>query len=295
MSKFEKRFGRYAISNLTAILIMCYVAGYILQFVNDDLLLLLTLDPYRILQGQIWRLVTWIIVPPSSLDIFTLLMLYFYYSVGNTLERAWGTYRYNVYIFSGMFFTILASFASLLLVYVMHGDLLATKEVAQSIFLSGSTLFSTYYVNMSILLAFAATFPDAQILLMYIVPVRMKWMGFIYAGYLLVDFAMGVGYSGHPELDIFKRCAIAASMVTFGVFWLTSKNSFHISPAQMKRRAQFRSEVKRTVSPKMSGHKCAICGQTDEDNESLEFRYCSKCNGNYEYCQNHLFTHEHVK
>ena len=90
MSKFEKRFGRYAISNLTAILIMCYVAGYILQFMNDDLLLLLTLDPYRILHGQIWRLVTWIIVPPSSLDIFTLLMLYFYYSIGRSLENMWG-------------------------------------------------------------------------------------------------------------------------------------------------------------------------------------------------------------
>lgn len=292
MSKFEKKFGRYAISNLTAILIMCYVAGYIIQFMNSDLLLLLTLDPYKILHGQIWRLVTWIIVPPSSLDIFTILMLYFYYSVGNTLERTWGTYRYNVYIFSGMLFTILASFASMLIIYVMYGDVFATTETAAYVFLNGSTLFSTYYVNMSILLAFAATFPSAEILLMYLVPVRMKWMGLIYAGYLVADFVVGVG---NPLYDIFKRCAIAASLVTFVVFWLTSKNSLHMSPGQVKRRAKFRSEVKRTVTPKMSGHKCTICGQTDEDNENLEFRFCSKCNGNYEYCQNHLFTHEHVK
>ena len=295
MSRFEKKFGRYAISNLTAILIMCYVAGYIVQFINADLLLMLTLDPYKILHGQIWRLVTWIIVPPSSLDIFTLLMLYFYYSVGNTLERTWGTYRYNVYIFSGMIFTVIASFASMLLVYLMHGDAVATAERAAYVFLSGSTIFSTYYVNMSILLAFAATFPDAQILLMFLVPVRMKWMGLIYAGYLVADFAVGVGIPNHPEYDIFKRGAIAASLVTFVVFWLTSKNSLHMSPAQVKRRAKFHSEVRRTATPKMSGHKCTICGQTDEDNEMLEFRYCSKCNGNYEYCQNHLFTHEHVK
>ncbi len=292
MSKFEKKFGRYAISNLTAILIMCYVAGYIIQFVNADLLMLLTLDPYKILHGQIWRLVTWIIVPPSSLDIFTLLMLYFYYSVGNTLERAWGTYRYNVYLFSGMLFTIVASFASMLIVYVMYGDVFATTETAAYVFLNGSGLFSTYYVNMSILLAFAATFPSAEILLMYLVPVRMKWMGLIYAGYLVADFVVGVG---NPLYDIFKRCAIAASLVTFVVFWLTSKNSLHMSPGQVKRRAKFRSEVRRTVTPKMSGHKCTICGQTDEDNENLEFRFCSKCNGNYEYCQNHLFTHEHIK
>ncbi len=292
MSKFEKKFGKYAISNLTAILIMCYVAGYIIQFVNPNLLLFLTLDPYKILHGQVWRLVTWIIAPPSSLDIFTLLMLFFYYSVGNTLERTWGTYRYNVYIFSGMLFTIVASFAAMIICYVIYGDLIATKETAEIVFLSGSTMFSTYYVNMSILLAFAATFPEAQILLMYIVPVRMKWMGLIYAGYLLVDFVVGVG---NPLYDIFKRCAIAASVVTFVVFWLTSKNSLHMSPGQVKRRAKFRSEVRRAPSPKMSGHKCAVCGQTDEDNENLEFRYCSKCNGNYEYCQNHLFTHEHVK
>lgn len=292
MSKFEKKFGKYAISNLTAILIMCYVAGYIIQFINEDLLLLLTLNPYKILRGQIWRLVTWIIVPPSSLGIFTILMLFFYYSIGNALERTWGVYRYNVYIFSGILFTIIASFVAMFICNVMYGDLFATTEVEELVFTTGSTLFSTYYVNMSIMLAFAATFPNAEVLLMYIVPVKMKWMGLIYAGYLLLDFTQGVD---NPVYDIFKRCAIAASVVTFVVFWLTSRNSLHMSPAQVKRRAKFHKEVRHTVTPKMSGHKCAICGQTNEDNENLEFRYCSKCNGNYEYCQNHLFTHEHVK
>ena len=292
MSKFEKKFGKYAISNLTAILIMCYVAGYIIQFINQDLLLLLTLDPYKILHGQIWRLVTWIIVPPSSLDIFTILMLFFYYSIGNALERTWGVYRYNVYILSGILFTILASFVSMGLSYAMYGETLAAEGAAEYVFLMGSTLFSTYYVNMSIMLAFAATFPTAEVLLMYIVPVKMKWMGLIYAGYLAVDFVQG---AGNQLFNIFKRCAIAASVVTLAVFWLTSKNSLHMSPAQVKRRAKFHSEVRRSVTPKMSGHRCTICGQTDEDNAALEFRYCSKCNGNYEYCQNHLFTHEHVK
>lgn len=292
MSKFEKKFGKYAIHNLTAILIMCYVAGYIIQFINSDLLMLLTLDPYKILHGQVWRLVTWIIVPPSSLGIFTILMLYFYYSVGNALERTWGTYRYNVYLFSGMLFTIIASFVAMFICYVMYGDAFATKEITEYVFMNGSSLFSTYYVNMSIMLAFAATFPNAEVLLMYIVPVRMKWLGIIYGLYLVADFVVGVG---NPVYNIFRRCAIAASLVTFLVFWLTSRNTMHMSPAQVKRRAKFRREVRHTATPKMSGHKCAICGQTEEDNENLEFRFCSKCNGNYEYCQNHLFTHEHVK
>ena len=95
MSKFEKKFGKYAIPNLTLVLIMCYVAGYIIQLMGaaggTNLLGFLTLDPYRILHGQIWRLVTWVIVPPDSLDIFTIIMLFFYYSLGSTLERTWGT------------------------------------------------------------------------------------------------------------------------------------------------------------------------------------------------------------
>ena len=94
MSKFEKKFGKYAIPNLTLLLIMCYVAGYIIELMGKaggtNLLGFLTLDPYRILHGQIWRLVTWVIVPPESLDIFTIIMLFFYYSLGSTLERTWG-------------------------------------------------------------------------------------------------------------------------------------------------------------------------------------------------------------
>ena len=86
MSKFEKKFGKYAIHNLTMVLIMCYVAGYVIELMGkaagNNLLGFLTLDPYRILHGQVWRLVTWVIVPPESLDIFTIIMLFFYY-LGN--------------------------------------------------------------------------------------------------------------------------------------------------------------------------------------------------------------------
>lgn len=75
------------------ILIMCYVAGYVIELMGkaagNNLLGFLTLDPYRILHGQVWRLVTWVIVPPESLDIFTIIMLFFYYSLGTALERTW--------------------------------------------------------------------------------------------------------------------------------------------------------------------------------------------------------------
>ena len=286
MSKFEKKFGKYAIPNLTLILILSYVAGYVIELLGSaagvNLLGYLTLDPYRILHGQIWRLVTWVIVPPESLGIFTVIMLYFYYSLGTTLERTWGTYRYNVYIFSGILFTVVGSFLCMGVVYLMYGSL--PTEIASSYFYSGSYAFSTYYINLSIFLAFAATYPDMQVLLMFVIPVKVKWMGILDAVLMLYYVIKG---------GVFTKFAIIASLLNFVLYFYRMHRS-RISPKQMHRRAQFEKKSN-AGRAKVTRHKCAICGRTEEDDPSLEFRFCSKCNGNYEYCQYHLFTHEHVK
>lgn len=281
MSNFEKRFGKYAIANLSLILILCYVVGYVIQLVNANFLLYLTLDPYAILHGQIWRLFTWIIMPPSSLDPFTIIMLLFYYNIGTSLERTWGVYRYNVYLFSGMLFTILGSFVWLGIQFLLTGGGVGLKETSMIV----SLLFSTYYVNMSIFLAFAATFPDVQVLLMFIIPVKVKWLGILDGLVLLYDFLFAGG--------MVTRIVIASSLLNFVIFFLTSRSHIHMTPKQMKRRAEFKQDIRR--NSKVTKHKCAVCGQTEDDDPNLEFRFCSKCNGNYEYCQQHLFSHTHVK
>ncbi|MBR4083711.1 MAG: hypothetical protein IKK33_05455 [Lachnospiraceae bacterium] len=282
MSKFEKKFGKYAINNLSLMLIMCYAVGYLVRLINPQFILMLTLNPYEIMHGQVWRLFTWIIVPPDSLDVFTFIMLYFYYSVGTALEHTWGAYRYNLYIFGGFLFTIIASFLSMGMVYLMEGGTLPAEQ-AQGFFVYSSLLFSTYYTNMSILLAFAATFPNAQILFMLLIPIKMKWLGIAYGVLLMLEFIDG---------NFVTRFAIGASLINFGVFWIMSHNKIHMTPKQMKHRQEFKREVR--VNSKITKHKCAVCGKTDEMG-GVEFRFCSKCNGNYEYCQDHLFTHEHVK
>ena len=290
MSKFEKKFGKYAIRNISLVLIVCYAVGYMLELVIPSIVDYLTLDPFAILfRGQIWRLVTWILIPPPAGNIFfTIIMLLFYYNIGTTLERTWGTYRYNVYLIGGMIFTVMGSFAAMGIVWLMKGGM---DAVSLSMFCRvGSYLFSTYYINMSIFLAFAATYPDSQVLLMFVIPVKMKWMGIAYAVLLVIQTIQG---AGGGAMDVFYRTAIVASLLNFIIFWISSKNRLHMTPKQMKRRQQFKSEVKR--SARVTRHKCAICGRTEEDDPSLEFRFCSKCNGNYEYCQYHLFTHEHVK
>lgn len=284
MSKFERKFGKYAIRNLSLMLILCYACGYAINIIFPEFLQYLTLDPYKILHGQIWRIVTWIISPPSGSNIFfVLITLYFYYSLGTTLERTWGDYRYNVYIFSGMLFTVLGSFLLMGYSYLFMGKTVAFYG-EEYYFAIVANFFSTYYVNMSIFLAFAATFPDVQVLLMFIIPVKVKWLGIIYAVMLAYEFI---------TYPIYLKFVIAASLMNFIIFFITSRNRVRLSPKQMKRRQEFRKETKRTA--KVTKHKCAICGQTEEDNPDLEFRFCSKCNGNYEYCQNHLFTHEHIK
>ena len=125
-----------------------------------------------------------------------------------------------------------------------------------------------------------------MLLLMFVIPIKVKWMGVVY-GVMMLWYFLTWG--------TFARFAIAASLLNFLVFFLGTKSWMHLSPKQMKRRAQFKQQVKQNPNPGITRHKCAICGRTEQDDPSLEFRFCSKCNGNYEFCQYHLFTHEHFK
>ena len=289
MSSFEKRFGKYAIKNLSFVLVACYAIGYVLNIMSPGFTYYyFALNPYAILHGQVWRLVTWILIPPAESNIFfTLIMLYFYCSIGTTLERTWGTYRYNVYLFSGMLFTILGSFLLMGYTYLSIGDKLAAAgpENTAMYFMGISMFFSTYYINMSIFLAFAATFPDVSVLLMFVIPIKVKWLGVIYGIMLLFSFLQG---------DVNIKFAIAASLLNFVVFFLTSRNMMHLNPKQIHRRQEFKRDVRRGSSG-ITKHKCAICGRTEVDSPDMQFRFCSKCDGNYEYCEEHLYTHTHVK
>lgn len=298
MSNFEKKFGKYAIKNLSLILIMCYACGYLMKWINPGFFTYLYLNPYEIIHHfQIWRLVTWLIVPPDSFDFWTLLMLYFYYSIGTSLERTWGTYRYNVYIFSGILFTAVGAF-------ILYGisSLLGAQSLGLWMTVDGyityPTMFSTYYVNMSIFLAYAATFPDYEVLLFFILPIKVKFLGIIYGAMLVYQFIVGYGTSSalfYYNLGI--RFVITASLLNFVVFFFTSRKKVRRGPIKIIRQ-QVVKQQPRHETKKSSGitrHKCAVCGRTDETNPELEFRFCSKCNGNYEYCQDHLFTHTHVQ
>ena len=89
------------------------------------------------------------------------------------------------------------------------------------------------------------------------------------------------------------------SLVILFCFFFSNRNMHRYNPKEVHRRREFKKAMAQSrVNPATGGitkHKCAICGRTEKDDPNLEFRFCSKCNGNYEYCQDHLFTHQHVK
>lgn len=294
MYKLERKFGRFAIPRLTIILIVCYVAGYILEIVAPEFLSYLTLNPYEIMHGQIWRLISWVLIPPPASLYFVIIMLLFYYSIGTTLENVWGTFQYNLYIWGGIFFTIVGSFVLLLMSYIFDFSIISLSP--KLYFEYASYFFSTYYINLSIYLAYAATFPDAQVLLMFFIPVKMKWMAIVEVVILVYDIinAFRVG----TDVGLIYLVVIGSSLLNFIIFFFTTRKYIRRSKAQQRFRNETRKIKRENTKYEFNGihkHKCAICGKTDKDDENMTFRYCSKCEGNYEFCQEHLYTHVHFE
>ena len=282
IDKLERKFGRFGIPNLTIYMIVCYVIGYALMIVNPGILNWLSLEPAYILRGQVWRLVTWVLYPPSTSGVlwFAIAVLFFYYPIGTSLERTIGTFKYTLYILSGVIFTILGAF---ILYFLLGGNVLV------------GNVFSTYYISLSTFLAYAMCYPDMQVLLLFIIPVKMKWMAIFYVVivvYEMIQYVMaGAWYLVIP---------IVASLLNFIIFYFGTKDFSRYNPKEIHRRNEFRRAMEpqgrmKSGSGSVTKHKCAICGRTELDDPNLEFRFCSRCNGNYEYCQDHLFTHTHVK
>ncbi len=290
LSNMERKFGRYAINNLTLYIIVLYVIGYVIKLLPNGAMIqyYLTLNPYLILHGQIWRLVSWVLIPPTALSIWLLITLYLYYFIGTTMERTVGTFRYNVFIFGGMLLMILAAFISygwVVLTYGAEGEMAVAGKM---MYYSG--YFSTYYVQEMVFLSFAISYPEIQLLLMFIIPVKVKYLGILYAAYMAIE-AIFTGIIGG---DIPVLFVILFQFINLGLFYISTGRAYHFKPSESHRRKEFQQNVK--MAPKgITRHKCAVCGRSETDDPNLEFRFCSKCNGNYEYCQDHLFTHQHIK
>lgn len=262
----ERKFKRYAIPNLMYYIILMYGFGLLMSlFAPSFYYQYLSLDAGMILKGQVWRIVTFIIYPPGGGIFGSLICMYLYYMVGNTLERVWGAFRFNVYFFMG----ILCHVAAALVLYVFFG---------QKVFLT------TAFLNFSLFFAFAATFPNLEFLLFFVIPIKAKWLALFDGIYFLYSFVTGT---------LSMRVTIVLSLLNFFLFFLITRNFKRFHPKEIKRKRDFQKQT-RILPQGSTHHKCAVCGRTEKDDPGLEFRYCSKCQGGYEYCSEHLYTHKHV-
>ncbi len=279
ITRWERKYGKYAIRNLMLYIIILYGVGFILNLVNPDFFPdYLSFSVPAILHGQVWRLVTFLIQPPSYDILYFLIAMYLYYMLGTQLERTWGSFRFNLYFILGVIGHILAGF---LLFFLFRYDISLT----------------TGYLNLSLFFAFAATYPDLQFLLMFVIPIKAKWLavieGLVY-GYMIVTSLIAHDWAT-PIL-------ILLSLLNFIVFFLMTRNVRKTASQTARRTARrvvYQARVKEGQAASPQGgktrHRCAVCGRTEADGEDLEFRFCSKCEGSYEYCQDHLYTHQHVK
>ena len=280
LNKMERKYGRFAIKNLTTYIILTYIVGFVLTRFAPNVLGYFLLEPYFIVRGEVWRIISWVLLPPMAFNIWSIIMLFFYYSIGRQLERAWGDFRYNVYIFGGILFIIIASFV----LYFITGGKMPFMMYGGS--------FSTYYICLSLFFGYAMTCPDQVILLYFIIPIKMKWMALISLAYIIFDLVQG---------SALTRTEIIAALVNFFIFFGMTRGFKAMMPKIIKRPINRRPTTIRApqgspiAKPGKPRHKCAVCGKTELDGDDLEFRYCSKCEGDYEYCQEHLFTHEHIK
>lgn len=275
--ELERKYQKYAIRNLMYYIVILYGVGLVLYMAQPYFYWqYLSLDPAAILHGQIWRIVTFLVYPPAigsmkMTSVFVgVIALFMYYSLGQTLENIWGAFRFNVFFFMGVIGQVLAS----LVVYLLLGE---------------RVFMTTGFLNFSIFLAFAIYFPDAQFLLFFVLPIKAKWLAVAECAVYLYSFVFG---------PLSTRLEIIMSLANVIIFILLTRNnnksSRRYAPDKIMRQQNFKKEAAKIVTPGKARHRCAVCGRTELDDPNLEFRYCSKCEGDYEYCQDHLYTHKHV-
>ena len=288
MKNLRRKFELYCYKNRSKGIpnLMLYIAlgsavVYVMSQISGNYFLyyLLCFDRNLILQGQVWRLITYPLTYNAGNILLTAVALLCYYSLGRAMENIWGTLRFNLYYLSGVV---------MMDIYCM---------------LFGGTA-DVVYLNMSLFLAYATLFPDAQFLLFFIIPIK-AW---IFALIDLVMVLIGLFTYAFPY-NLFSIISLANYFLFFGkdvlnvipMSWrANAARLFHKKPPVQKKAKVIRFDAGSYEASQASGkapytHKCTVCGRTDVSDPDLEFRYCSKCKGYYCYCQDHINNHTHIQ
>src|SRR5512143_293173 len=256
IDKLDRKFRRYAIPNVTLYLIIGQVLFFMFVLSGRFILDRVVLVPALVLAGEWWRLITFLFIPPLTNPIFAFFAWYLFYLMGSALEGHWGAFRYNLFLLIGYLVTVAASF-------------LFPFSAATNIF-----------IGESVFLAFAWLFPDFQLYIFFIVPVKIKWLALL----TWIGYAYQLLVGSWPS-----RLLVLASISNFILFFgrdlvWRMKTGKRVMSAQ----------VREFSGKKEAFHTCSVCGITDLSHPAMEFRYCSDCGGRG-YCKDHIFNHKHVR
>jgi len=258
LNKLERSLGRFAVRNLMKYIVMLNAVAFVLIYLDPTGFVYskMVLVPQLVLRGEIWRIFTFIAIPPDFSPIWIAFALYFYYMVGGALESEWGTVRFNLYYFLGILGTIAVSF--IFGIPVTPG-----------------------YINLSLFLAFARIYPNYELLIFFILPVKIKYLALLQ--WVFIAFTILTG-------SMPSKITAIVSIINFFIFFGGDILRGVKSTRQVQQnRQRFKMELPRDFTY----HKCTVCGKTEKDDPKLEFRYCDKCEGDYEYCMEHIRNHEH--
>jgi len=265
LDRLERKAGRFAIRNLAIYLVIGNAIVWIIGFVFIDNVFIerLVLIPSLVFKGEVWRLLTFLFLNSyGGNPIFVLIELYFIYMIGSNLENYWGSFKFTFYYLFSVLLTIAVSL------------------------MTGVSISGARYIHLSLFFAFAAIAPDMQLLLFFIIPVKIKYLSWLAWAYTAFEFVMARDWP--------LRLVILASLAAYFIFFGPRiVRTVKLNRASYGNRRDFNRKITKAKIIKASFHKCEVCGITEHDSPDMEFRYCSKCEGNYEYCSQHIRDHIH--
>ena len=310
MKKLKQRFDRFCYRNrdkgIPNLMLYICLGSAIVAFAGminggDLLYQILRFDKAAILRGEVWRLFSWLLTEQLGNGILSFLFLYFFYRLGNAVERSIGTLKMNLFYLTGVVMMDIFAMLFCPTENVIIGNYIYAPE-AFTYFYGNMA----YYLHLAIVLVFATMYPDSQFVIFFILPVK-AW---VIALVDLVMIAISVFNMCVPTLFfphcLFPLIGLANYFLFFGadmgnllpLTWRVKlqrrQNKNAKAQSHGPRVVQFTPPRQQASKPNYT-HRCTVCGRTDVSNPELEFRYCSRCSGYHCYCQDHISNHTHVE
>ena len=314
LNKLERKLGKIKWPSFMLILLGAYATGVLLSNVYPTAIAWICFSPAHIFKGQVWRVFTFIATPYDGSILMAALLCFIYFSISRSLERIVGRFKVNFFLLTGWLLTLLSGF---LYYWIFPGSSLLTVHL------------NMHYVFSTLFIVFSFIYPDATFLLMFFIPIKGKWMPFITLGMFTIEI-LQIFLARQFDYGWFYLFMIVAAVLNVILFLLLlgfklkkhPKNSTQRNYERQTRERddtvwqgqtgasygstsdrssrntsgqgygyQHTSSGPRTIRPYR--HKCCVCGRTELTDPELDFRYCSKCIGPYEYCSEHIYTHVH--